>query len=78
MTVIIYIYIYLVGGFKHIFFFAFTNLIQIGIWCVFPIPKDKLFFKMIKTTNHIYGGWLLIPVGETLWKASGPMGPDPD
>ena len=73
-----YIYIYLVGGFKHIFFFAFTNPIQIGIWCVFPIPKDKLFFKMIKTTNHIYGGWLLIPVGETLWKASGPMGPDPD
>ena len=49
MTVIIYIY--LVGGFKHI------------------------FFKIIKTTNHIYiyiyGGWLLIPEGKPFGKALG-------
>ena len=43
----IYIYI-LFGGFKHEFYFPFH------IWDVI-LPIDELiFFKMVKTTNHIY------------------------
>ena len=42
------IYIYMVGGFKHDFYFPFH------IWDVI-LPIDQLiFFKMIKTTNHTY------------------------